>query len=104
MWWGPCRCMGCAGAWAVPVPPAARESLVSLRPEAAVLDTELSHSTVVDRQPVERCGHLEYQLKDLRLGYNKLTGDHLRSTNRASDPSRTCACSAAVHDRRFGGA
>ena len=31
---------------------------------------------------------------------NALEGEHLCSTNCASDPSRTRACSAAVHDRR----
>ena len=44
------------------------------------------------------------QVTKLDLGSLQLTGENSCSTNRASDPSRTCACSAAVHDRQFEGA
>ena len=44
------------------------------------------------------------QLTELGINDLGLAGERLRSTNRASYPSRACACSAAVHDRQFEGA
>ena len=46
----------------------------------------------------ESIGQLE-ALTDLRLFNNQIEGEHSRSTNCASDPSHTCACSIASHER-----